>query len=153
MYKKFILILISFVLFVPIIAKADCTDCDAGSCVNGECRYNNFVVEKEYAKCGDGLLTNIPPTIPKLTNLVYKVLQVVVPVLLVLFSSLDLIKAVIASKEDEIKKNQGIVIKRLIAAVLVFFVFVVVKFVISIAADNGSNVIKCAECFIDNNCR
>ena len=58
---------------------------------------------------------------------------------------LDLGKAVIASKEDEIKKGQNMFIKRLIAAVIVFFVVAVVRLVVGLAADNSGDVIDCIE--------
>jgi len=64
---------------------------------------------------------------------------------------IDLLKSVSAGKEDEIAKSRNMFIKRLIMAVLVFFVFYVVKLLISVVADN-SNIMDCAECLINNNC-
>ena len=89
--------------------------------------------------CGDNLITGMP-----------KILPILVPILLVVFGSIDFVKAVIASKEDEIRKGQQIFIKRLISAVIVFFVFVIIKLIVSIAADNKTNVLKCASCIINN---
>lgn len=66
---------------------------------------------------------------------------------------LDLGKAVTASKEDDIKKSQQLFVKRLIAAVLVFIVTMVVKIVISFAADNDASVINCMNCFINGDVR
>ena len=54
---------------------------------------------------------------------------------------------------DEIKKGHQILIKRVIAAGLVFFVFVIIKFFISIVADStSSKIVECTECFINNKC-
>ena len=118
--------------------------------------YNNYEVGT--ASCGSDLLTGIPVLLPKIVSIIYKVIQVAIPVVLVIMGSIDLIKGITASKEDDIKKGQQMFIKRLIAAVLIFFVFVVVKFLISLVADNDSKrtavkIMDCAECFIENNCK
>lgn len=113
--------------------------------------YNNYT--ESMVSCGQGLMTNIPTMIPKVISIVYTVIQIAVPVVLVIMGSLDLFKGIIAQKEDEIKKGQQMFVKRLIAAALVFFVFVIVKVVVSLVADGTSNrIMECAECFIENEC-
>ena len=103
--------------------------------------------------CGEKLMDNIPSLFPKIISIAYKVIQVAVPVVLVIVGSLDLFKGISAQKEDDIKKGQQIFIKRLIAAAIIFFVFAIVKIVISFAADGtGSKIIDCAQCFIENKC-
>ena len=64
----------------------------------------------------------------------------------------DFLKAVIASKEDEIKKGQQIFIRRLITGIIVFFIFSLVKLFISVVGDsnNKANVINCFSCIINN---
>lgn len=57
------------------------------------------------------------------------VLQILIPIGLIILGTIDLGRAVIASKEDEIKKHQQLLLKRAIAAVLVFFVATLVVFV------------------------
>lgn len=102
---------------------------------------------------GSVLIERIPTALPKVISFAYTTIQIVVPIILVVLGLLDLFKAVTASKEDDIKKGQHMFIKRLISAVLVFFVFVVVKLIVSFAADgNSSQIMDCAECFIKNNC-
>ena len=77
-------------------------------------------------------------------------IQVVVPVLLVIFGSIDFVKAMTSQKEEEIKKGQQTFIKRLIAGVLVFFIIAIVKLVISFAAGNDNkSIINCANCFLN----
>ena len=49
--------------------------------------------------------------------------------MLILFGMIDLGKAVIAGKEDEMKKAQGTLIKRVIYAVAIFLVITIVTFV------------------------
>ena len=58
---------------------------------------------------------------------------------------LDLGKAVIAQKEDEIKKGQATFIKRLVAAAIVFFVVVVVKLLLGLVADGSTNLVTCID--------
>ena len=88
----------------------------------------------------------------KIANTVHRiilVIQIAVPIILVVLGMIDLLKATIAGKEDEIKKAQMTFVKRLIAGVLVFFVFVIVKMLISFVADDSTNLMNCANCFIN----
>ena len=105
--------------------------------------------------CGSGLIKNIPEMLPKIISTVYFALQIVVPILLVIFGMIDLIKAITAGKEDEIKKTQGVFIRRLITGALVFFIFAIVKLLIYLAADDqtsGNKIVKCANCFLSQRC-
>ena len=114
--------------------------------------YNNYD-GTSIVSCGDGMIDNIPVLIPKVISIAYTIIQVAVPVTLVITGSLDLFKGISAQKEDEIKKGQQMFIKRLISAALVFFVFVIVKVVISFVADSSSSsIMDCAQCFIENEC-
>lgn len=96
----------------------------------------------------------IDEKIPNIISTIVTVIKVAVPVLLVIFGMLDLMKGIIAQKEDEIKKGQQIFIKRLIAGALVFFVFMIVQLIISFVADSGEkdNIMDCANCFINGEC-
>jgi len=66
-------------------------------------------------------------------------LQIGIPIVLIVLGMIDLGKAVIASKEDEIKKAQGMLIKRLIYAIAVFFVVTIVMLVFGIFAQSGAD--------------
>ena len=104
--------------------------------------------------CGEGkaIIENIPKLIPKVVSTAYTLIQIAVPVVLVIMGSLDLLKC-ISAKDSEINKGQQMFIKRLISAVFVFFVFVIVKIVISAVADNSNNsIMDCAQCFIEAKC-
>ena len=76
----------------------------------------------EASNCG-GLLE-----IVVLIRKVVEVLKIIIPIGLILFGLIDLGKAVIAGKEDEMKKAQGTLIKRVIYAVIVFLVVQIVIF-------------------------
>ena len=81
---------------------------------------------------------DVPNILPNIVSLAVGIIQVVVPILLIIMGMLDLGKAVMASKEDEIKKAQTLFIKRIVAAVLVFFIVAVVKLVFGVLADASS---------------
>lgn len=113
--------------------------------------YNNY--SPATVSCGDGLLTSIPNAVPKVVSIAYTIIQIAIPVILVVMGTLDLFKGITAQKEDEMKKGQQMFVKRLISAALIFFVFVIVKVIISFVADGSSvAIMECAECFINNNC-
>ena len=108
--------------------------------------------EENLVSCGNNFLTDIPNLLPTVISTIYLILQILVPVLLVIFGSIDFVKAIIAQKDDEIKKGQQTFIKRLIAGILTFFVFVFVKIIISFAADDEkTKILDCASCLINNN--
>lgn len=87
---------------------------------------------------------------PYVVSTVVMIVKIVVPILLIIFGMLDLAKAVIASKEDEIKKAQMTFVKRLIAAVIVFFVVSLVQMVIRFVAGNDEDsVMGCFNCFVN----
>ena len=104
------------------------------------------------------ILTQVPETCQKipdrvfdLTSLIITIIKFGIPVLLIIFGMLDLGKAVVASKEDEIKKGQQMFIKRTVTAVIVFFVVVVVELVVNFATkdtEDEGTVWNCVEGFI-----
>ena len=95
----------------------------------------------------------IPEKLVYIIHMIIKLIQFGVPLLLIIFGMLDLGKAVIASKEDEIKKGTQLFIKRLIAAVIVFFVVAVVELVVNLAAGDadGESITDCIKTIINYN--
>ncbi len=89
--------------------------------------------------------------IPNLVSTAIDIIKIVIPILLVVFGMLDLGKAVMAQKEDEIKKGQQTFVKRLVAAVIVFLVVFVVQIVLGLVAPRGenSNVWSCFDCIVN----
>lgn len=98
--------------------------------------------------CGHGLLTDIPATIINLLHIFYNFLQFLVPIVIIILGTLDLLKAVASQKEDEIKKGQTTFFKRLVGAVLVFFVFAIIKLLVSVVSLNSTGIIECVDCFL-----
>lgn len=88
-----------------------------------------FVLENSI--CDDNM-TNILTIV----RFVLTIIQWVVPVILILLGTIDLVKAVIAGKEDDIKKHQQTLIKRAIAAVIVFLVPLLVSLIMGLLGTN-----------------
>lgn len=80
----------------------------------------------------------IPQMIPNITSMVVTFIKIAVPIILIILGMIDLAKAVIASKEEEIKKAQQLFIKRLIAAVVVFLIVTIVQVLFNILASAGA---------------
>lgn len=62
------------------------------------------------------------------------IIQIGIPILLIIFGSIDLGKAVMANDDKEIKGATGKLIKRAIAAVVVFFIPFIVNLVMNLVA-------------------
>ena len=128
--KVFLIIVLAMVLcYVPtVFAGADITGC--ATALNG---------------------VSIDSRIANIVHTIILVIQIAVPVVLVIYGMLDLFKGLTAQKEDEIKKGQQILIKRVITAALIFFVIAIVKVIISFAAgqNQGANIMDCANCFLN----
>ena len=77
------------------------------------------------------------PIIRLVRDGVIPLIQIGIPILLIVLGTIDLGKAVIASKEDEIKNAQKMLVKRAIYAVAVFFVVTIVTLVFSLFTSTG----------------
>jgi hypothetical protein len=90
----------------------------------------------------------IDDKIANVVSTIIRFIQVVIPVILVIYGMVDFIRAIMAQKEDEIKKGQQTFIKRLIAAAFVFFIIAIVKMVIGFVASDTEGIMSCANCFL-----
>lgn len=61
-------------------------------------------------------------TIWKLLGWVLTIFKIVIPILIIIFGMIDLGKAVIASKDDEIKKSIKSLVMRIVAGIVIFFI-------------------------------
>lgn len=109
--------------------------------------FNLLALEAGTYSCGNVGFT-FDAILPNIVSMVVLIIQIGIPIILVIFGMLDLGKAVMAQKEDEIKKGQQTFIKRLIAAAIVFFVIAVVKLLVNVIAGAGANTYAdCIDCF------
>ena len=99
-------------------------------------------------RCGN-LAFDFSGTFPFMVSTIITVIKIVVPILLIIFGMIDLGKAVVASKEDEIKKGQQTFIKRAITALIVFFVIQIVQLLIGFVSNKDSDVVNCFNCFVN----
>ena len=80
----------------------------------------------------------IPEEVTGLIANVVNLIQIVIPIILVVLGMLDLGKAVASQKEDEIKKAQSMLVKRLIYGALVYLIVFIVGFVIELVSGDTS---------------
>ena len=93
--------------------------------------------------CKD-FLTN--DQIVDIIRLVYKAIKIGVPIILIVVGMFDMGKAITQQKEDEIKKAQSLLVKKAIAAALVFLMFSFVQLIVTIVSpknDNDSTIMSC----------
>ena len=109
---------------------------------------NIWLILDTYKKvsCGGN---EIPYIVAQITSITILVLEILIPIIIIVFGMIDLVKSITTQKEDEIKKGWQIFIKRLIIGLLVFLVVVGIKFIIGIIPNNG--VVDCIDCFVNNN--
>ncbi len=108
-------------------------------------------------KCGE-LDFGIPGAVFNLVHYVVLIIQIVVPILLIIWGMLDFAKGLTKGKDEDIKAGQKTFISRLIVAVVVFLVVTVVNLMVGIVANvnadsgNGepkqSTMTKCISCFV-----
>ena len=85
----------------------------------------------------------IPETIVGIFSFLVTLIKVGVPILLVIWGSWDLGKAVMAQKEDEIKNAQKLFIKKLIIAVCVFLVPTFIGLALEVIEEDTSDAESC----------
>ena len=90
----------------------------------------------------------------QIVGFVLLVLKIVLPILLILYGMIDLGRAVVAAKDDEIKKATKQLGFRAIAAIAVFFVPTIVGLLvnmISVFSDARDDFQVCKSCIVSPN--
>lgn len=94
------------------------------------------------------ICTDLMPLLKLVRHGLIPVIQIGIPIILIVLGMLDLGKAVIASKEDEIKSAQKLLIKRAIYAVAIFFVVLIVTAVFNlVGSSSGENTATWYSCW------
>ena len=103
-----------------------------------------------------GITTGIPKQIVDIIALIYDVIRIGVPLILILVGMFDMGKAITQQKEDEIKKAQGLLVKKAITAALVFLMLSIVSLVFGIVAPkddlNNQNIWNCVDALLNGKC-
>lgn len=79
---------------------------------------------------------DIAPIIKFIKN-IFNLIQIIIPIGLIIMGAVDLGKAVLSSDDKEIKMATSKLIKRAIAAVMIFFLVLIVKLVMGLISDSG----------------
>lgn len=98
-----------------------------------------------------GGISGIPDPVVNLVSIIINAIKVFVPVVLIVLGMIDMFKAMTKQKDDEMKKAQTLFVKRIIAALLVFFVVTIVQFVFSLLSNTlgESEFLDCVNHFIN----
>lgn len=97
----------------------------------------------------------IDPMVPAFIRLLINAIKIIVPIILIIFGIIEMLKAATANDEKVMKEAQGKLIKRIVYAVLIFFIVAIVQLVFNVLAKAGSNESKneipaCISCFTSN---
>jgi len=101
--------------------------------------FNNYIIDIDtgqnadvncHAIFGD---KNNPESIRYLVDEILSYPRIIVPILVIVLGMLDLAKAVIAGKEDQMRKAQATFVKRIIAGVVIFLIPVLVDLIMGLA--------------------
>lgn len=103
------------------------------------------------ASCAGGTI-QFEDVLPSTISAIVNILKIAIPIMVIIFGLIDLGKAVMAQKEDEIKKGQQTFLKRLMAAAIVFFVVVIAEFLVGLLAKDDtekSTITGCIDKIVD----
>lgn len=114
--KKLFYVLLNVLIFTPITVFAD----------NGG--------EDIIDSCAGTLGSEVT----EILSWVYTGVLVATPILVVVLSMKDMLTAVTGGKDDDIKKAQATMIKRIIVGVVIFFVPIIIKAILQLAGLVGS---------------
>jgi Predicted solute binding protein len=152
--KKKIWIFALVFLLIPTIVKAEVNPLvtildNTGKIITEGTNTN--ITENTNVFCGQN--TYIPYKFVDVVRTVIDIIKIGIPVLLIIFGMLDLGKAVVASKQDDIKKNQKNFVSRLIMAMAVFFVISIVQLALSVVSADDE-ILSCLKCIVkDDACK
>ena len=91
-----------------------------------------------------------PYVFAQITSTAMTIIKIVIPILLVITGMISFFKVTISSNvEDEMKKAKTKLINSIIAAVVVFFTFSIVNFVVTLVAGTNNKFMSCVECFMN----
>ena len=95
---------------------------------------NNILYATQDTSC-DGIFgdKDDPESLRYLLNEILIYPKIIVPILVIILGTLDLAKAVVASKEDEMKKAQKTFIKRIMIGIIIFFVPTIMNVIMYLA--------------------
>ncbi len=132
------------------------TDCETKSSISGLFCTDINKSSSGGKKGGSGSYITTDDTPFKCSDVKYltgawTLIRIAAPFIVILFGSLDFIKAVMASDEKKMKETKGKFIKRVIAFVLLILLPFVVQFIFSNMGTYGSDNMCLVKCIVTNN--
>ncbi len=82
----------------------------------------------------------------KMAGYLINALKVMIPVIIIVMGSIDLGKAVVANSEDEMKKATQVLIKRVIAGIIIFFIPTIMNLILKMASNYVSTISSSSSC-------
>ncbi|MBP3461730.1 MAG: hypothetical protein J6K21_04900 [Bacilli bacterium] len=147
--KKIKFLLVTLFIMLTCFTSINYVKADTNSTGNyiGSIENSDKSTTTDIVVCGNLGEPGIPAGIPKLTRGLYNLVKYIVPVAIILLGMLDFVKAVMASKEQDMKEYQNKFIRRLIAGVAIFLVLAIVNFVLRQAKFSDSeSMLGCLSC-------
>lgn len=71
---------------------------------------------------------------------VFFFIKILIPIIIIVFGMIDLGKAVVASKDDEVKKSIKSLVIRTIAGIIIFFIPTILSFIIQLVNNNDGSM-------------
>lgn len=93
---------------------------------------------------------------------VFFILKILIPIILIIFGSIDFGKAMLSNKDDEIKKSAKTLVLRAIAGIIIFFIPTVLNFIVELIGGDdiynqkSGTFARCTHCMLeptDETCR
>lgn len=119
----------------------DATPVDPKESETSEDEYNSLA--KSCVSCAG--FNNIPEQLPMFSRNLLKNLQLLVPILLILFGMFDFLKATMSNDEKLAKESKSKFIRRIVAGILIYIVIAIVKFGFGLIP--GKSTLGCIPCF------
>ena len=84
----------------------------------------------------------LPNFVGYFISLIYNGFRIAIPILLIIIGMFDMSKAIVAKKEDDVKKAQSLLVKKIIVGVIVFLLPYLVEFLFGFLS-RDSSIMKC----------
>ena len=113
-----------------------------GSSNNNNNNNNNYNSSKIENFCQEkGVLKSL-----RFLGYLLLVVKIVIPILLIIFGTLDFSKALMSSDNDAMQKSTKSLVTRVIAGIIIFFIPTIVNFVFTLAKSDNSSFENCRTC-------
>lgn len=104
---------------------------------------------QDSVNCGGA---EIPYGFPYIVNRIIKILKIFTPIILILLGMIDFLKATISSDEKQMKEASSKFVRRILAAVIIFFVIAIVQFAFRLVGEENEGTLGCFNCFVNGEC-